>query len=380
MDCTLFQGGFVETIIKKVENENDLNQFVNLQWKIYKGNTRWVPPLKAEVKKMLNTSVYPIWQHAERDMFIAYKDGEVAGRIAAIRDDNHDKVHGEKAGFFGFFECIEDYTVAEKLFHTAKEWCKAKGCTFLRGPASPSSNDEYGFLLEGFDLEPAMMMPYNPRYYLKLTEQYGFKKVKDLYAFFKHRDTGIPERIEKMMKRIKKNSTFVVRSLDPKHFDRDIAIIKEIYNEGWEKNWGFVPMTGAEMDFTAKAMKDFYDPNIIIIAEKDGKPAGISLTVPNINEVLKHLNGKLGPIEMFKFLYYKGKIKGCRSLVGGCKKEYRQTGLIAEIFYESMVRSAGRYEWCELGWNLEDNDLINKFDSEIGGVLYKKYRLYQISL
>jgi hypothetical protein len=366
--------------VKEVGTKKELTEFIALPWKIYQNYPHWVPPLKKEVEKLITPGMHPFWDHAVRELFLARKDGKVAGRIAAIRDDNHDKVHTEKGGFFGFFESIADYDTAAALFDAAGSWCKARGCTYMRGPASPNSNEEYGFLFEGFDLDPSIMMPYNPEYYLKLSEQYGFKKAKDLYAFLKVVGADIPPRIEKIMQRVRKTSPFKLRSLDPKNFKRDSEIIKMVYNNAWEKNWGFVPMTSEEMDFSGEGMKPFYDPELIIIAELDGKPAGIGLTVPNINEVLKKLNGKLNLGGLIKFLWYKGKIKGCRSLIGGCLPEFRKTGLIAEIFYESSLRAQGRYEWCELGWNLEDNDLINRFDMEIGAQLYKKYRLYEIPL
>ncbi len=379
--------GHMPVEIKVVKTEKELNEFIDFAWQIYKGNKFWIPNLKAEYRKMLTPGKYPFWEHAERELYIAFKDGKPAGRVAAIRDDNHDKEHNEKAGFFGFYECIDDIEVSKKLLETAARWLKAKNCVYMRGPASPSVNDEYGWLLEGFDMEPAVMMPYNPRYYLKQADAFGMKKVKDLYAFHKCSLTGIPERIEKMMKRIKRTSLFNIRTLDLKHFDRDVAIIKDVYNKAWENNWGAVPMTKAEMDLAAEGMKQFFDPKLIIIAEtKDGnKPAGIAITLPNLNEVLKHVSGcdgimGLGLLGLLKFMWYKPKIKGCRALIGGCLKEYRQTGLIAEIFYESAKNGIERYDWCELSWNLEDNRMVNEFDAELGSVLYKKYRLYQLPL
>ncbi len=190
--------------VQKATTKRELRAFIDLPWEIYKNYPHWVPPLKEEVEKMVTPGKYPFWNHAARELFIARKEGKVAGRIAAIRDDHHDRVHGEKAGFFGFFESVEDYDVARALFDAAKAWCKAKGCEFLRGPASPSANDEYGFLLEGFDKDPAVIMPYNPEYYLRFSEQYGFAKTKDLYALLKIIKTGIPPRIEKIMQRAKK--------------------------------------------------------------------------------------------------------------------------------------------------------------------------------
>jgi hypothetical protein len=368
----------VATDVKAVETKKELAEFIALPWKIYKNYPHWIPPLKKEVEKLIIPGRHPFWRHAERELYIARTDGRIAGRIAAIRDEQHNKTHEEEAGFFGFFESIENYETAEALFDAARSWCKAKGCTFVRGPASPSSNDEYGFLLEGFDMEPSIMMPYNPEYYLRLAERYGFKKAKDLYAFRKLVNSGMPERIEKIMQRARRRSLFKLRPIDPKNFKRDIKIIVDLYNNAWAKNWGFVPMTEEEINLTAESMKPFYDPALIVIAELDGKPVGVALTVPNINEVLKKLNGKMNLWGILKFLRYKRKIKGCRSLVGGCLPEFRNTGLIAEMFYETAQRARGRYEWCELGWNLEDNDLINNFDEAIGGEIYKKYRLYEI--
>jgi hypothetical protein len=363
---------------KAVETKQDLKEFINLPWRIYHDYPHWVPPLKSEVAKMLTPGKYPFWNHAERELFLARDNGGAVGRIVAIRDQHHDQVHREKAGFFGFFECVNDLEAARGLFDAARSWCKERGCTFLRGPASPSSNHEYGFLLEGFDKDPVIMMPYNPEYYLNLCEQCGFRKVKDLYAFLKVANTGVPPRVEIALQRCRKRSHFKLRSLDPRHFKRDVEIVKTIYNGAWEKNWGFVPMTSEEMDVAAESMKPFYDPEVVIIAELDGKPAGIGLTVPNVNEVLKRLNGKMTPWGLLKFFWYKRKIKGCRALLGGCLPEFRMTGLIAEIFCETFERAGRRYEWCELSWNLEDNELINRFDTDIGGEIYKKYRIYQM--
>ncbi|MFH1075186.1 MAG: hypothetical protein V1752_08875 [Candidatus Firestonebacteria bacterium] len=373
--------------IREADRIVEVEKFINFPFELYKDNSYWIPNLKSEYRKMLDVNVYPFWQHARRKLFLAYKDNKLAGRIAAITDDMHNKVHEEKAGFFGFFECINDQETANALFDAAKAWLKYQGASFMRGPASPSSNDEYGFLLEGFKFEPVIMMPYNPKYYLKLSENYGMKKAKDLYALLKSKYTGVPERIEKMMERVKKTSQFNLRPFDLKNKERDVQIIKDVYNQAWEKNWGFVPMTEAEMDCAAEGMLQFMDPEVVIIAEtKDGnKPAGIAITLPNLNEVLKHLKGAegimgMGILGLLKFLWYKPKIKGCRALIGGCLKEYRKTGLIAEIFYETAIRANGRYEWCEMSWNLEDNDMVNKFDTDIGGFLYKKYRLYQIEI
>lgn len=370
----------MEMTVRPVRGERELAAFVDLPWQVYRDSPYWVPPLRSEVRELLDPAKNPFWEHAERELFAAFEGDAIVGRVAAIVDRRHDEVHEERAGFFGFFECLPRFEIAAALLDAARAWCRGRGATFLRGPASPSSNDEYGFLLEGYSSRPAVMMPYNPPHYLAYAERAGFAKVKDLYAFAKVIDGGIPDRVERLMRRLARTSRFTFRTFDPRHFDRDAAIIKRIYNGAWEKNWGFVPLTDREMDLAAKKLRGFFDPRLIVIAELDGQPAGIALTVPNVNEVLVHLNGELGPLGLAKFLWHRPRIRGCRSLLGGCLPEYRQTGLIAQLFVESFRRAIGRYSWCELSWNLEDNDLINRFDAEIGGTLYKKYRLVQAPL
>ncbi len=365
-------------IVEEVDNTNKLNDFIELPWSIYRDYSEWVPPLKREVKFLL-TDENPFWKHAFRKLFIVYDErNNPCGRIAAIIDKNHNNIHNDRVGFFGFFECINDFSVAQILFNNASRWLKENGMNVMRGPVNPSMNDECGFLLEGFDKMPAIMMPYTPPYYLELCERYGFMKAKDLYALIKYTKDGIPPRIEKMIEGIIKKTGVRIRPLSMKNFERDVSILKEIYNSAWEKNWGFVPMTDEEMDVSAKKLKNFVDPDIVVYAEVDGKAVGVAVTIPDINPVLKKLNGKLGPVEIIKFLYYSRKVKGTRSLIGGVLKEYRNSGIIAALYYQTEINARKKgYEWCELGWNLEDNELINRFDMAIGGKIYKKYRIYE---
>ena len=367
--------------IKPVENKKDLKDFIKFPWKVYQVNPYWVPPLICEVKKLLDERKHPFWKHAQRELYLARKNGEVIGRIAAIIDYNYNNIHRERTGYFGFFECTDDFETARLLWDEAKKWLKPKGADIIRGPVNPSMNDECGFLIEGFDKPPVVMMPYTQPYYLDLAEKYGFKKAKDLYALLKKGEDGIPPRIEKLVERIKKNTGVKVRSFDVKNFRRDVQFIKDIYNSAWEKNWGFVPMTEEEMDLTAKELRQFMDPELVLFAEIDNKPVGVTVTVPDINQVFKKLNGRLGPVGIFKFLYYRKKIDGLRSLIAGVKKEYRNTGIIAVLYYETEKNAARLgYKWDELGWNLEDNDLINKFDMAAGAKIYKKYRIYEMEI
>jgi hypothetical protein len=367
--------------VERVLDKRQLDNFIALPWELYKNNPCWIPPLISEVKETLSLHENPFWKHARRELFLACDNGKPVGRIAAIVDENHINFHEEKVGFFGFFECINDQECAGALWEKARDWLRAEGMVTMRGPVNPSMNDENAFLLEGFDLPPTVMMPYTHKYYLDLAEQHGLKKAKDLYALIKYAKDGIPDRIEKMIQKIKLRTGVKVRHFDMKNFERDAQFLKDIYNAGWEKNWGFVPMTDDEMNLAAKKLKQFVDPELVLFAEMDGKPVGVTVTVPDVNQVLKKLNGRMGLLEMLKFLYYKRQITGVRSLIGGVLKKYRETGIIAVLYYESEKANIRLgYDWCELGWNLEDNDLINKFDIAIGGKIYKKYRIYEMTV
>jgi GNAT superfamily N-acetyltransferase len=366
------------TQTREVTTKADLRAFIDLPWRIYAGDPNWVPPLKAEVRARLDFGHHPFWEHARGALFLAERDGRLVGRISAQVDDNYNNLWSEKLGSFGFFECVDDQGVADALFGAATDWVRRQGMTVLRGPMSPSSNDEWAFLIEGFDKPPVLMMPYNPRYYPTLAERHGFAKAKDLLAFYKHASTPIPERFVELARKLRANPRLSLRPVNLKDLDNEMVIIRDIYNASWERNWGFSPMTDKEMDLMARDLVNIADPNMVLLAFYDGKPAGLAITLPDLNQVLKRVNGRLGPIGLLKFLYYRRKIKGSRALVFGTKKEYRRLGLPILMLHETeeYMRSRG-YEWCELSWNLEDNRLINDFDREVGAEVYKRYRVYE---
>jgi len=364
-----------------VQDSKRLDDFIKLPWKIYKDDPLWVPPLITEMKKKLNPKIHPFFKHSQVFLFVAYYRGNPVGRIAAIIDFNHNNFHRDKVGFFGLFECVEHYGFAEALLDTASEWLRNRNMNVMRGPMNLSMNDECGFLLEGFKLPPVFMMPYNPEYYLLFMEKYGLKKAKDLYAYLNEGIIKTPEVIEKIAERARKRHHVEIRPANFKRLDEEIQKIKDIYNAAWERNWGFVPMPDEEMDYLAADLKKIAVPELVLFAEIEGKPVGVAVTVPNYNEVLIHMNGKLDLVGITKFLYYRRKIRGLRSLIMGMLKEYRLTGIPVLLFLETA--KAGRklgFEWCETSWNLEDNHLINKFDETIGGRLYKKYRIYEMEI
>lgn len=366
--------------VVRVEKAKDLNRFIRLPWEIYKNDPNWVPPLMKDVKFKLDRARHPFFDHAKMDLFVASQGNDVVGRIAAILDEHHNKVHQEHTGFFGMFECIENYDVAHSLFSTAENWCRDQGMDRIRGPVNLSMNDECGFLLEGFDSSPVIMMTYNPRYYLDFCDRYGFVKAKDLFAFLKD-EIGVVGRIANIVERVRQKENVVIRHIDMKRYVEEVEIIKDIYNAAWELNWGFVPMTSRDIDLLAQELKPILEPELVLFAEVDGRPVGVSITIPDYNQVLKRINGKLGPISILKILYYRRKITGVRGIVFGIKKEYQKMGINAVLYYETEMASVRLgYTWCEMSWNLEDNMMINNFDEAIGGKLYKKYRIVEKSI
>ncbi|MBN1272165.1 MAG: GNAT family N-acetyltransferase [Candidatus Aminicenantes bacterium] len=363
--------------IEKVTSKKGFKNFLFFPWKVYKGDPNWVPPLIADMKDKLNKTKNPFFEHADIDLFLAYRGNEVVGRIAAILDENHIKFHQEKAGFFGLYESYEDPDVAEKLLDAASNWCRARKMEILRGPMNISMNDECAFLLEGFDSPPVYLLAYNPPYYLELMEQCGLKKAKDLYAYFMTRDHDTAEKVDHIVNKIKNETSVKLRSVDVRQI-KEAEKIKYVYNNAWEKNWGFVPWTEKEMEHIFRKLRLFADPKIVILAEEGDKPIGFAFGFPNYNEVIQRIKGRLTPLGILKFLYYKNKIKGMRAVVFGILKEYRNTGVSYLLYSELNKRGIERgYQWCETSWQLEDNDAVNRFTESIGGKLYKKYRIFE---
>jgi GNAT superfamily N-acetyltransferase len=365
--------------IEQIADNRDLDRFTRFPWKVYDGNPNWVPPLLSEVKFILG-SKNPFFEHAEAAYFLARKHGEVVGRIAAIKDRNHIAVHDEQAGFFGFFECLPDPEAAAGLLQAASNWLKARGMDIMRGPMNPSANDECGFLLEGFDSPPMIMMTYTPAYYLDYMERSGLTKAKDLLAYISViADVSAGDRLERLATTVReKMPGLVVRPADMKKFRAELDAVKEIYNSAWSRNWGFVPMTDKEIESMAKRLKPLIVPELLLMAEVDGRPAGFYMAVPDYNQVLSRINGRLGPVEIVKFLWYSRKISAIRVLTMGVKEEYRKRGIEALLYLQSFKAAKRKgYQRAEMSWILEDNTLMKKGCEFMGGKVYKKYRIYE---
>jgi GNAT superfamily N-acetyltransferase len=354
-------------------------RFIKFQWKPYEGNPYWVPPLIMDRKKLIDRKKNPFYRHAEMELFLADHDGEIVGRIGAIVNDNHNEEHNENIGFFGFFECIDDQSVAHALFDEAKKWLTAKGVTAMRGPASPSVNDEYGLLVDGFDKSPAILMSYNPPYYQKLIETYGFVKAKDMYAFYLHSDRVFSDKMKRVTEIVKNKSGAVFRSLDMRRYNEEVRTIRELYNKGWSRNWGEVPMTTEEFDYVAKDLKQIVDPELVIIAEIRGKPVGFALTLPDYNMILKdNKHGRLLPA-IVRMVLFKRRIDFSRVMILGVLPEYLNSGIGGVLFYETGMRSVKQgYPHGEASWVLEDNQMMIRGAELMNGEKWKTYRVYEI--
>jgi GNAT superfamily N-acetyltransferase len=365
--------------IERVTDKAGLDQFIRFPWKVYQGNPNWVPPLLSEMKFILSAK-NPFFHHAEAAYFLARRGTEIVGRIAAIIDRNYINIHNEQTGFFGFFECLPDPAIAEDLLNAAATWLKERDIETMRGPLNPSANDECGFLLEGFDSRPMIMMPYTPECYLDYLERCNFIKSRDLYAYLSViKDVSSAKRLEKLASAIKaKVPGLVIRPAKMKKFQEELEAVKDIYNSAWSHNWGFVPMTDEEIESMAKRLKPLIVPELLIMAEVDGDPAGFFMAVPDYNQVLCKINGKLGPIGLAKFLWYSRKISDIRVLTMGVKEKYRKKGIEGLLYLESFKAAMRKgYERAEMSWVLEDNTLMQKGCELMGGKLYKKYRIYE---
>ena len=368
-------------VIRNVSSSGDVKRFIKFQWEIYKGNPYWVPPLLMDRRKLMDKKKNPFYAHADAEFFMAYRDGEIVGRIGAIMNHNHNKEHSDKVGFFGFFECIDDQDVANTLLGTAKNWLLQRGADAMRGPASPSVNDEYGLLIDGFDKPPVVLMPYNPPYYATLLEKAGLKKVKDLHAWHVHKDKVFSEKLERVSAMVKSRHGISFRPLDMKNFNREVELIHALYNRAWQYNWGAVPMTDAEFDALAKDLKPVVVPGLVIIAEHKGEPIGFSLSLPDLNIAFKHnRKGYLLP-GLYCLLRYKKAIKATRIITLGVVKEHQMTGAGGVLFYETGKRSVELgYPEGEAGWILEDNVMMNRGAELMQADRVKSYRIYETPL
>ncbi len=361
-------------------SRHNILRFHRLAYHIYKGDPNWVAPLLID-RLVLFSNRNPFFEHAEMEMWVATKDGQDVGRIAAIIDHNYNKFHNDKAAYFGFFECVNDFSIARALFETTFKWAQARGAIHILGPMNPSTNEECGLLIEGFDGPPTFMMPYNPPYYPQLIESVGFQKARDLLAYYVDVKACPLDKISKIAERVKnKIPGLKLNLVTPKTLRNDMEKIKKVYNRAWEANWGFVPMTDAEMEFFARRAKPVFREGLVWYATINEEPVGFLLALPDFNLAFKCLKGRLLTPGVFKALPF---IMGwktphrCRVLVLGVVKEYRQRGIETALLAEGFNAGikAGITE-AEASWILEDNIIMCRAMEFFGGKVYRKYRIY----
>lgn len=357
-----------------------IDAFVKQPLAVYSGDHFYPTPIFREMRKHL-TADNPFFDHAEVRFFLAREGGRNVGRIASIVNRNHIDFHGEKAGFFGFFESVRDPAVAGALLDRAAEALRGSGMQRMRGPMSFSTNDECGLLVEGFDEPPLLMTPYNPPYYAGLMEACGMEKAKDLYAYIYRIGETLPEKIHKVAA-VAEGKGIRARPLRVSHFHSDMRVFQEIYNSAWSENWGFVPITDRELDYMAEKLRDAIVPELTLIAEAPGgEPVGFMGLVPDYNLVLRHLHGRLNALTAMKALYYSRRITDLRLLLLGIKKEYRLRGVDALLFREGFKGvKKGHYRRVEFSWILEDNVRVRRLVEMSGARHYKTFRIYEREL
>lgn len=382
--------------ITAVRTAADRRAFIDLPFRLHRGDPHWVPPLRSEVAALIDPKKHPFHAHAEVELLLARDAaGGVVGRVAAIRNRLHEETHHESVGFFGLFECERNPATARALLDATADWLRERGLTTIRGPANFSSNEDWGLLVEGFDRDPSIMMPYNPPYYATLIEGAGFHKAKDVLAYELSADTlgvpenateaetvpYIPERLRNFERLARERFGVIVRPFDKTHFDAEVQRIRDLYNAAWEANWGFVPFTPDEFDHLAKQLKPVADFDLIAFVEVKGVTAGFAIALPDLNQALKPMNGRLFPIGWAKGLWYGRKINALRVLTLGVLPQYRKTGA-AELLYLYLFRTGlrKRMRTGEFSWILEDNLAMRTPMEKLGATVTKRYRLYDREL
>ena len=371
-----------------VTSEEQRREFAKFPWKIYRDDPYWVAPIYMDRLTLLDPAKHPFYEHAEVQLFMAMKGEELVGTISAHINHRHNEVFKDKVGFFGFFEVIEDFEVAQALLETAGDWLWERGMEAIRGPENFSQNEECGLLVDGFDAPPVVLMTYNPRYYQDFIDRAGFGKAQDLYAWdllttiFDLDPQRLPRKFLRVAEEARKREGLVIRPIDMKRYDEEVERVKKVYNAAWEQNWGFVPLTDNEIDHLAAEMKMIIDPDLVLFAELDGEPIGICLGLPDVYQAMLKAKPQPNtwslPLTLGKFLWHRRKVDAFRLWAMGVLPEYRTMGIDAIFYVETARKSFGKgYLRCEMSWILESNDMMNRIIERLGGVVYKTYRLYE---
>jgi hypothetical protein len=366
-----------------VTTRRELRRFVDLPWRLFDRKTypMWVPPLRATVYDALDRVGNPFYAEAERELFLAWRDGTVVGRIAAIENHAHNRFHGDRVGFWGFFECIDDQTVADALFDAAAGWLAARKLDVMRGPMNPSTNYECGLLIDGFEHRPSFMTTWNPPYYAALCDGAQLLKTKDLVAYFLPMGDpswSLPPAFERLAERALLKSRVAFRDLELRRFEQELEVCWDVYNAAWERNWGFVPMSKAEFVHMARDMKPLINPRYAFAADVDGRTVAFMLAVPDYSGVLQRIgNGRLFPTGALRLLLGKRGIHHWRVMALGLRRDFRARGILPLFAWEAFRRGreAGE-QGAEASWILEDNEPMNRAMVAMDTRIYRRWRVY----
>jgi hypothetical protein len=386
----LFEDGFekMSIQIERVETKKQLREFIKVAWKVYEDNPNWVPWLYHERLEFFDKHKNPFFEHAEADYFIARRNGEAVGSIAAILNHRHNEFHDENIGHFGIFEVMNDPEAAAALLDASCEWARQHKVDKILGPMNLSTNDECGMLTDSFDSPPVVMMTYNPPYYVDFMDTAGFTKAMDLWAWLSDVDktvNNMPEKVVRVIRKVKERYNLGVRNINLKDWDNEVALVQKIYNSAWEKNWGFVPMTDAEFKHLANGLKPVIDPRVAFIVEAAGEPMGFALSLPDVLQPLGRARPGASVLRSYiggaYMLMNKRRVDGLRALVMGVFEKYRRRGVDALLYYETAIAALDcDYKWVESSWILETNDMMNRSLKMMGAEIYKNYRIYEKGL
>jgi GNAT superfamily N-acetyltransferase len=366
--------------VQRIDSRRPPKAFIDLPYALYRGDPNWVPPLRMDEKLKLDDSKHPFWGHAERALFMAYRDRRAVGRIVAIVDRFWEETHGEKAAYWGWFECENDEEAAAALFEAAASWAMAKGMKRLIGPLSPSPSDLVGLQIEGFEGPPCVMMPYNPPWYDELVRAAGNERWKDLIAWLLD-SPEMPERLAKIMPRIEERGGFTLRPIDMKDYSAEVQRFAELYNHFERVNSIYTPMSPPEVVQLAKDLKPAIDPDITLFVEIEGKLVGAAFALPDMNVALKAAYGRLFPLGLFRMLAASKRIHRIRVLSMGVHEDYRNRGIDLAMYYHLYKRGVPKgYFGAEMSWVEEDNVSMTNTAIKLGGAAYRKYRMYERGL
>lgn len=368
--------------IEPVHSKGELDAFIKLPFRLYADEPKWVPPLILERRRFLDRRRNPYFEHARAEYFLALRDGRPVGRITAQVDHHFQAYQGNAWGFFGFFECEDDAEAAQALVDTARRWLRDQGCDHMVGPCDFTTNDPCGVLTEGFERTPLILQPYTHRYYPALLEGTGLGKAMDLWMWEIHitDKEKVHPAIFQVADSIEANG-FSVRNMDKRDFEAEVVRFFDVYHSAWEKNWGFVPLTENEIRHYAREIKPLLSEEWAWLIEKDGQVAGAALTLPDYNQVLKHMNGRILPIGWLRALYWRRRISRVRQFALGVKPEFQHSGVAAKLYtaHFDAAEKTGVH-LAELGWILETNDPINRALDGLNGRIVRRFRLYETGL